>query len=74
MHLKTKLNFSLTLISLFITRNVLLDLTMTTICYNLLLHLRTPKSKHDKFLINLIWILNIWVRFPYNPLHLPCMQ
>lgn len=42
--------------------------------YNLLLHLRTPKSKHDKFLVNLIWIPNIWVRFPYNPIHLPCMQ
>ena len=42
--------------------------------YNLLLHLRTPKSKHDQFLINLIWILNIWVRFPYNPKHSPCMQ
>lgn len=42
--------------------------------YNLLLHLRTPKSKHHKFLINLIWMLNIWVRFPYYPIHLPCMQ
>ena len=42
--------------------------------YNLLLHLRTPKSKDDQFLINLIWILNIWVRFPYNPKHSPCMQ